>query len=400
MLPRPPRAGKRIFLEYIPFIWRTLKFTQKVTARNLLRQKRHFFMTITGIAGCTALMVAGFGLRDSLVDIAGTQFDEILKYDLQLLLTSTSNENVNEATQNQLSAFTNWGEFHTEAGAIITNEKRINAAIITPENTESFSLFINLRSRRTKQPVPFSADSVILTEKVAVDLGLAPGSRFTLENAAGIRATFTLSGITENYVGVNCYIGKAAYEHAFGPPLFKTIWVRTGLSKQSEQDALAAQFLSDSAIMSAEFTAQVQASFKRLLNSIGFVVIVLIAAAGALAVIVLYNLTNINIGERTREIATLRVLGFHQEEVAAYIFREITILSIVGAIVGLALGVPLHRFIIGVAENTDLMFGRRIGIIGFVASAVMTMIFSAAINWFMLKKIRGIDMATSMKVMD
>jgi putative ABC transport system permease protein len=396
MLPKTPRAGKRVFLEHIPAIWNRLKFIHKVTARNLIRQKRHFFMTITGIAGCTALMVAGFGLRDSLVDIARTQFEEILRYDCQLLLNSGD---LAAASQRELTEFTDYGAFHTEA-ALLLGKENVSATLITPENHSSLHLFINLRARKGKQPLVFSADSVILSEKAAAVLGLTVGSSFSIENAAGIRATFTLSGVTENYVGVNCYIGRSAYEREFGKTTFRTIWIHTGLSKSSEQDALAAKFLADSAVMSVEFTAQTQTSYTRLLDSIGFVVILLIAAAGALAMIVLYNLTNINISERTREIATLRVLGFHQEEAAAYIFREITVLSVIGAIIGLALGVPLHRFIIGVAENTDLMFGRRVGVFGFIAAFVMTMVFSFLINRVMLRKIRSISMIASMKATD
>jgi putative ABC transport system permease protein len=387
MLPRSPKAGKRVFLEYLP-IWKRLKFTHKLTARNLIRHKRHLFMSITGIAACTALMLAGFGLHDSMAGIARTQFEDIFIYNLQLSLSDESDKT--NMIPELLSAFSDWTFMRNESGAIIAGSERINALLITPKNASSFPDFINLRSRLMKMAIPFTDDSVILTESAAAALRLKLGDRFTLENSAGVRAALTLTGITENYVGVHCYLGPAAYERGFGVPEYKSIWVHTGPLKSAEQDALAQRLLANSAVMSVEFTSHTQEQYKRLLGSIGFVATILIAAAGALAALVLYSLTNIQITERTREIATLRVLGFHHEEVAAYIFREIAILSIVGMALGLVLGVFLHRFIISAAENTDLMFGRYISPLSFIFSAFIMLAVSAIVARFMLKKLRAL----------
>ncbi|MDR2534832.1 MAG: FtsX-like permease family protein [Treponema sp.] len=398
MIPRPPKSGKRIFLEYIPFIWNRMKFTHKVTARNLIRQKKHFFMTITGIAGCTALMVAGFGLRDSMIDIARTQFNDILQYDLQVELREDFRDETFREHPNLLNRRL---LLHSESGYIIKGNERLAIGILVPQNPETLPNFINLRDRRTKRPLLFSDTQVILTEKIAEQFNLKVGDTFTLENAKGLRGSFTLSGVTENYVGVTVYLGHRGYSNEFGGDLsYRTIFANTGAQEQTEQDRLIAAVLAAEAVMSADFMAQTQKSYNNLLNSIGFVVLVLIFAAGGLAMIVLYNLTNININERTREIATLRVLGFHRSEAAAYIFREITVLSIFGALAGLGLGIPLHRFIISVAENPDLMFGRNIAPLSFGLSALITLIFSAGVDLFMLKKLNNIKMADSMKAAD
>ncbi|MDR2446837.1 MAG: ABC transporter permease [Treponema sp.] len=395
MLPRAPKAGKRILLEYIGFIWKRMKFTHKVTARNLIRQKRHFFMTITGIAGCTALMVAGFGLRDSIVDIARTEFSDILLYDVRIELKSEAFDGIDSESR--------WIAVHSEAGFIKSGGERLRASLMIPQSADAFPDFINLKERKTKKALAFSEDSIVLTEKAAEQLGLNIGDAFVIEKANGKSGEFRLSGVTENYVGIYCYIGSAAYKSAFNQGdgeenlQFRTILAITGIHEERDQNVFTAKTLSNDAVMMLSFTSQTQVSYNNLLNSINFVVIILIVASGCLAMLVIYNLTNININERKREIATLRVLGFHQGEAAAYIFKEITTLSVIGAGAGLFLGVPLHRFIIGVAENADLMFGRDISGLGFALSGLITLLFSAAVDLLMLPKLRNIKMAESMK---
>ncbi|MDR0723290.1 MAG: FtsX-like permease family protein [Treponema sp.] len=399
LLPRPPQCGKRIFLEYLPWLWTRMRFTHKVTARNLIRQKKHFFMTVTGIAGCTALMVAAFGLRDSMIDIARTQFEEILRYDVQLDFS------LQEGAFPELPPgipLRRRLPIHSEAAVLSpgTDTKGSSISLVVPQNPEALGEYITLRDRKTRGSLPFSATSVVLTEKIAETWGLKLGDKVVLENAAGRRGSFTLSGITENYVGATVYLGPTVYTQEFGGTLvYQTLFAYTDPAG-ALQDELMADLLSHKEVSSVEFIPQVQASYTTLLDSIGFVVLVLIFAAGGLAMIVLYNLTNINITERTREIATLRVLGFRQAEAAAYIFREITLLSIIGAGVGLLLGIPLHRFIIGVAENADLMFGRRIAPLSFGFSAALTLVFSGGVDLLMLKKLGHITLADSLKAPD
>jgi putative ABC transport system permease protein len=393
MLPCPQKVGKRVFLEYLP-IWKHLQFIHRVNARNLIRQKSHSFMSITSIAACAALMLTGFGLRDSMVDIAYTQFEDIFIYNMQLGLSEESDKT--NAMPELLSAFSDWTFLHNESGLIIAGsgqgDMQVNTLLITPKNTNSLPNLINLRSRLTKKAIPFADHSVILTESAAAALNLRIGDHFTLENSAGTRATLTLTGITENYVGVHCYLGSAAYESSFGAPGYKTIWVHTGLLKPAEQAALVQRLLANSVVMSVEFTSQIQESYKRLLRSVSFVATILIAIASALAALVLYSLINRHMSERAREIATLRVLGFHHEETAAYMFREIAVLSIVGTATGLVLGIFLHRFIISAAKNIDLMFGPHISPFSFIFSTFITLACSTIIALFMLKKLRAINL--------
>jgi putative ABC transport system permease protein len=395
MLPRSPRAGKRIFLEHLPFIWQSMRFTYKVTARNILRYKKHFFMTVTGIAGCTALMVTGFGLRDSLTNIARTQFRDILKYDLRVELKDE------ETIPLGIIHLDNYAEMHSESGYAIAGDERLSVSLYVPKEASALPEYISLQDRKSKIPISFTGSSVALTEKTASLLNLKTGDSFILENAQGRRGEFTLTGITENYVGSYIYIGPEVFQEAFGASLlYDTLFAETGIKTEEGKDDLIRRLLSEDAVAEAEFTSHTQESYNNLLSSISYVVMVLIIAAGGLAMIVLYNLTNININERTKELATLRVLGFHQAEAAAYIFREITVLSIAGAAAGLLLGIPLHRFVIGVAENADLMFGRHISSMSFILSAAITLIFSGAVDLLMLKKIRNIKMAESMKAVD
>jgi putative ABC transport system permease protein len=402
MRPRAPKPGKRIFLEYITPLWRAMKFTHKVTARNLLRYKKHFFMTVTGIAGCTALMVTGFGLRDSIIDIARTQFEEILNYDLRIEL---EDEEMGEELRGILEGMSRgkggWMRLHSEAGTLRGTETDLGTTIYVPEDGEVLGDFITLRKRKNREPLLFSDSSVLLPEKMAGALNLKPGDPFILENSRGHTGTFILDGLTENYVGTSLYIGKEAWERVFGPPGgYGTLLVKGGPSQGAGQDYLMEEILACEGVAEAEFTEAFQSTFTSLLASISFVVVVIIFAAGALAGIVLYNLTNININERSRELATLRVLGFHHREAAAYIFREISVLSVFGAAGGLLLGFPLHRFVIGVAENVDLMFGRRISPLSLVLSGIITLVFSGIVDIFMAKKIRHIKMADSMKAVD
>ncbi len=407
MLPAAPKAGKRILLEYITPLWKRMKFTHKVTARNLFRQKRHFFMTITGISGCTALMVAGFGLRDSMVDIARTEFTDILLYDVRIEMNSGIEELENEA-DGEILHFTEdaplkkWAAVHSESGYMMKGGERVAAALMIPRGADTLREFVNLRDRSTKEALFFTEDSVVLTEKAANYFSLKAGDTFAIENAAGKRGEFTLTGVTENYVGVYCYIGSAAYHAAFPAANleFRTILAITDPMDAEAQDEFLAALLSSGDVMMASFTSQTQASYNNLLKSISAVVVILIFASGCLAMLVIYNLTNININERKREIAALRVLGFRQSEAAAYIFREITVLSIIGALAGLILGIPLHRFLISVAENADLMFGRSISLMSFILSALFTLAFSGGVDLLMLPKLRGIKMAESMKAVD
>jgi putative ABC transport system permease protein len=356
-------------------------------------------MTVTGIAGCTALMVTAFGIRDSLVDIARTQFSRIQRYDLRIELREGMN-----ASGELWDFLGRYGRGTALASGLVSvqhGRNRYAAEALSPEQGEALGEFITLANRKTGKALAFHDDAVIITEKTAELLGLEEGGELSLEDGAGKETRLTVTGITENYVGLPVYLGKKPWEKTFGAAeTFPVLLLKTGVAGRAAQDRAIAEFLSNPSIAGADFTASMQESWNRLLSSISFVVLVLIAAAGGLGGIVLFNLTNINITERRRELATLRVLGFRRGETALDIFREISILTIIGAAAGSVLGVPLHGFIISVAENPDLMFGRTISPLSFALSALFTLIFSALVDIVMLGKIKSINMAESLKSPD
>ena len=401
MVARAPKAGKRIFLERITFVWSRMKFTYKATARNLIRYKKHFYMTVIGISGCTALIVAGFGLRDSIGDIANTQFEEILKYDLIVKTDDTNkSDKVLEDFLNEPEKVKDHIKLFSEAGKVYLENESFATTIMVAEESTRLKKFINLRDRKSKNPITFNESSVVVTEKLAETLSIKVGDTFTLENGDGQKAKFVLTGITENYVGSYAYINKAAYAKAFDEVFsYDTLLIKTLIARTAQDTALV-EVLSADTTLSAEFMSQTKETYDNLLESINFIVIVLILAAGGLAIIVLYNLTNINIDERRKELATLKVLGFHNKEVAAYIYRETSILSLIGTGLGLFLGALLHTFIVKIGESVDLMFGRNISVMSFVLSALITLMFSGIVDVIMYKKLKNIEMVDSMKAID
>ncbi|MHA0856827.1 ABC transporter permease [Paenibacillus sp. CMAA1364] len=402
MLPRAPKAGKRIFLERIHFLWSRMKFTHKATARNLIRYKKHFFMTVIGIGGCTALIVTGFGLNDSVKSIANTQYDEIMKYDLLIGLDgSTSMDGVLNDFLNDKKLVNHHTEVFSETGEAKRKGQNTSTTIYVPTTSKELKEVIDLRERKGSHEIHFDDSAVVVTEMLANTLRIGVGDTFSLANADDESAEFKLTGIAENYVGSYVYINKSDYSRAYQKePDFNTLLVTTSTMDASQQESTITNILNDDAVSNAVFTAQTKKSFDSLVSSINSVVIVLIMAAGALAIIVLYNLTNINIEERRKELATLRVLGFHHKEVGWYIFRETTILSIIGTIVGLGLGVLLHDFVITTAGNTEMMFGQRISGLSFILSAVVTLMFTFIVDVIMYFKLKKIEMVDSMKAVD
>ena len=402
MLPMAPKAGKRILLERIKFIWSRLSFNYKATARNLFRYKKHFFMTVTGIAGCTALILTGFGLKDSLNCISDTQYDQLFKYDLTVYLKdNTTVEGLMEKLKDDSIGIENHTELHIESANVETKNGTIAINLFTGNEDTHLEDFITLRNRRTKALLQFDNNSVIITEKLAEILNVAAGDKLDIQNKDGTWGTLTISGITENYVGSYIYMGSSAYEEAYGSlPLINSIIASTSLKDSHQQDAAAERILANDSVSGISFISQTRGSFENLLSSINYIVAVIITAAGALAVIVLYNLTNININERRKELATLKVLGFHDREVAAYIYREIVLLTLIGTAAGLVLGVLLHLFVIANAESTDLMFGRNIKAISFLLSAAFTILFSVLVDFIMYNKLKDIEMVDSMKAVD
>ena len=404
MLPKAPKAGKRILLERIPFLWNHLKFSQKVTCRNIFRYKKRLYMTVIGIAGCTALLLTGFGLRDSINDIVEKQFFELYQYDATIVLKNgdvlAEKPEILEylSTSPDIKSYT---EVHTESGKVLFSAGSEKVNIYVPGDAAKLKEHIILRERLSGADVPFDDHSVVLTEKLCETLGLSVGDTFTLEDEAGQKGTLTLSGITENYVTAYCFISGGTYTSLFGKaPSFDHVIAKTAAQDVAGEDAIGKKLLAFDDITLVQFNSSIKSSFDNLIGNINYIVYVLIAAAGALAMIVLYNLTNINISERKKELATIKVLGFYEGEVARYIYRETTVLSILGTIVGFGFGIWLHSFVVRTAEVDAVMFGRVLYPKSFLLSAAVTMLFTVLVDLIMLPKIRGISMVESMKAND
>lgn len=396
MLPKAPKAGKRVFLERIPFIWKHLTFTHKVTARNLIRYKKRFFMTVIGIAGCTALLLTGFGMRDSIGDIVTKQFGEIAQYNLMVGLKNDRND---DAIRSVLETEATDSLYVQQTSVDVTGSGNTLAAnLFVPEDAESLPDFIVLRERRSGKTVPFSENGVVLTEKFAGKIGAKAGDTIRIQDGDGRTAQVKVDGITENYVYNYVYMAPSLYRASFGTdPSYNLITAKVTDDSKENRNAVSTELLKADGVASVSFTTDASKSFDDILKNIDYIVIVLIVSAGLLAFVVLYNLTNINITERQKEIATIKVLGFFDREVNAYIFRETGILSVIGTAAGLILGIFLHAFVVRTAEVDIVMFGRTISPMSYVLSALLTLVFSALVDVVMARKLRKIDMVESMK---
>ena len=407
MLPRAPKAGKRIVLERIGPLWRHLSFSWKVTFRNLFRYKKRFVMTVIGIAGCTALLLTGLGLSNAINDIIDKQFGEITKYNAVVTLA----DDLSSEEQRRIDDLLDDGSLVTAhtlamrqnmlAGGPDEQDKRME--LVVPEDPASFDRFVALNTRVGHHPVKLDDDGLVLTEKLAAELGVRAGDAVTLTeqdaigNATGTSYEATVTGIVENYVYHYAYMGPALYEQLMGKaPDYRTVLAVTtsdpDLRVQFSNDLLAA-----GGVKTVAYNDETIDAYRDMMSSVNMIVVVLVTAAAALAFIVLYNLTNINITERMREIATLKVLGFTPREMNAYIFREIFLLAAIGCAVGLVLGVWMEGFVVVTAEVDQIMFGRAIHPASFLLAFLLTMLFTVLVMLAMRGKLRCIDMVESLK---
>jgi putative ABC transport system permease protein len=397
MLPKAPKPGKRVLLERITPLWKHMKFTHKVTVRNLLRYKKRFFMTIVGIAGCTALLLTGFGLSNSINDILDKQYGELNRYDMLVMCKDGSAVN-DDDLQNALAGTDCQVAVHQESCDITADDKTLEAYLFVPEDTDMLSEVLTLRERKSGNPLTLSDDSIILTEKAAETMGLSVGDTLTLQRSDGDPVTLTVGGIAENYVYTYVYMTPEQYERLFGMSAeYQVLLVTMSGMDEEAQTALGESVLDCENVSMITLVSSIQTSFRNMVVSIDYIVLVLIICAGLLAFVVLYNLMNINITERQRELATIKVLGFYEGEVGAYVYRETLILSLLGTALGLFLGIFLHAFVVRTAEVDVAMFGRDIYPMSFVYAALLTMLFSVLVCLVMFPKLRKIDMVESLK---
>ncbi|MEG0291201.1 MAG: FtsX-like permease family protein [Anaerovoracaceae bacterium] len=390
LLPKAPVAGKRILLERLTPIWSRLKFTRKVTLRNLFRYKKRFLMTIIGVAGCFALLVTGFGVKDSISDIVKLQYDSIYKYDFFVLLK-------NDEFKPSDKYIANYSIAQEKSAEIKTDQGEEDISIFVPEDTRTLEKYVDLRERKTGAELTITDDSVIVTEKVCESLGIKIGDKVELD-LNGQAKNLVVSGISENYVSSYIYMSPNMYKNVFKvSPKYNIMLAKGNFKEKNSNEDISTYLLKQKDVNYVMASENIKNTFEDSVKNINYIVLVLILAAGGLAVIVLYNLTNVNICERKKELATIKVLGFYEKEVDSYVFREINLLSYIGIVFGIPVGIALHQFVIKTAEVGGIMFGRTIEPLSFVYSAIITVGFTLLVNVIMKKRIKSIDMVESMK---
>lgn len=405
MRPKAPKNGKRILLERIGFIWDKIGFIWKVTLRNIFRYKKRFLMTVLGISGCTALILTGFGVRDSIQMIVDVQFGELNKY--SMTVSYDSDEKTEDI--NKLKSFVS-GEngveeiamFHNQNAKVMINNKEKEVTVIIPENKNTFKEFITLRDRKNHTPVKLSDNGIVISEKAARNLDVKVGDKVKILNEKDVSAEAVISGITENYVNHYVYMTNEYYEKLYNRKAEsnRIYGVLNDNITLDQEDKMASRIIDTTCANGTVFTTGIKDGFSDTIKSLNYVVLLMIISAGALAFVVLYNLSNVNISERIREIATIKVLGFYDKEVSAYIYRENVILTLIGAIVGLGLGKILHQFIMITVEVENMMFGRLINPISYVVAFILTIVMGVIVNLVMNRKLKKVEMVESLKSVD
>lgn len=401
MRPAAPKSGKRVLMERIGFLWKRLSFSQKATIRNLIRYKKRFFMTIFGIGGCMALLIVGFGLRDSIIHIAEIQYNQIQLYDAMLSLHSDASKEDREKLEEYLgeqSEIENAVATFMKSVDVVQNEVTRTAYLVVPESNSELSQYIKFQSRTSDETYALSDDSVIITEQMANALNVKEGDEIVLKSGEESEKTVTVGHITENYMMHYVYMTKDLYKQLYEEePSYDMMLIDLAEDQVENEEAIGRTILDQPAAYAMTYVSTNRETIEQMLGSLNIVIVVLIISAGLLAFVVLYNLNNINITERRRELATLKVLGFYDSEVAAYVYRENIWLTLIGAGFGVFLGMILHQFVIVTVEVDMVMFGRQVAVISYIMSAGLTCLFSLLVNYSMYYKLKKIDMVESLK---
>ena len=402
MRPPSPKEGKRILLERVTLIWKHLNFTWKSAIRNLFRYKKRFFMTIAGIGGCMALMVVGFGIRDSIMCIGTIQYQEIQVYDGMIYLSSSVTEDQIQQIQDAMDGMDKMDryiemEMTREPVSVSIDGSTEDVYLCVPEDKDAIEDFMNFRSRTTGEVYHIQEEGVILTEKMANTLDVSSGDTIYL-GADGSEKEVIVTAVCENYMEHYVYMSPELYQELYGKaPEYNSILFDLKDASAQELSQAGEELLKYDGVMNVTYTNSIEDQLNTMLQSLDLVIVVLIVSAGLLAFVVLYNLNNINITERRRELATLKVLGFYDTEVSSYVYRENIMLTIFSIVVGIVLGALLHRFVITTVEVDAVMFGRVVKWQSYLYSALFTTAFSLFVNWVMYYKLKKIDMVESLK---
>lgn len=404
MRPKAPKMGKRVLLEKIPFIWKRLNFSRKVTIRNIFRYKKRFLMTIIGITGCTALILVGFGLGDSIRSILPTQYEKIFNYNLQINLKNGLEEEQKQAYVEKLvnqPQIQKAVEIYMQSTTVKKEEKKEDVQIIVAKEEEQLEGIINRIDKKTKEKVELKQNEICITDKVAELIGAKQGDTIVLQEGNQKEREVKIANVVENYISHYIYMTKETYE-ALYEEKYQTNVILTKNVKinEEEEDKLATQIMQEKEVAAITQIANNMKVLDDTMKSLNYVVVVLIVLAGLLAFVVLYNLSNVNISERIRELATIKVLGFYDKEVYSYVTRETVLLTIIGIAFGLIGGYFLSSFIMGTCETNMLRFSKQIQPISYVYASAITVIFTMIVNlvtYFALKKINMIESLKSIE---
>lgn len=401
MRPPAPKQGQRVLLERVPFIWKRLNFSWKASVRNLVRYKKRLFMTVFGIGGCMALMLVGFGLKDSIFAIVDIQYDQIQLYDGNIILTDDADDEEKAAILTELendSIVSGAAEGMLTQTSVGNGSEWHDVYLDVPKDVDEFSDFVVLKDRVTDEKYNLTDDGAVLTEKMAKELEVEPGDTVTIRDEDKGDLEVKITAVCENYMGHYLYMTPGLYEKVYGEtPSYNSIIYKTADRITSEAERVGEEMLKLPGSLSVSYTTDLKEQVDNMLGALDSVIAVLIISAGMLAFVVLYNLNNINITERQRELATLKVLGFYNSEVTAYVYRENIVLTFFGVLFGMILGKILHRFIIVTVEIESVMFGRNIDVSSFVYSFLLTVLFSCLVNGVMYFKLKKINMVESLK---
>ena len=399
MRPKPPKTGKKIFLERLTFLWKRMSFTQKVTARNLFRYKQRLFMTVIGIAVCTGLIVTGFGIREGITGSAELQFTQIYKYDMQATLNTDLNNAEMQALKSKVDATDNMNSVlftYTTNGTVkggSTGEQ--DFYLVVPENKDSLGKYIELI--KNNKTFNLTDSGVVITEQLAGLIHKQAGDtiNITVDNKT---SKVKIAAVTKHYIQHYIYMSPAYYQKTVGSELkFNRFYGMLNDTSESAEDNTTKVLTGMRHIESASYKNRVHFDYSTSMGSINSVIIILIISAGVLAFVVIYNLINININERKRELATIKLLGFYNKELAAYIYKENTILTIIGALTGVIVGILMNRIVLSVVETSGMMFLKTISPIYLIYSVLITIAFSFIVNIFMYREFGKIDMIESLK---
>lgn len=400
MRPKAPKVGKRVFLEYLPFLWKRLKFLQKVSLRNIFRYKKRFFMMILGISGCTALLVTGFGVRDSVTNVANQQYTEIQIFDVSV----TCQKPVDAAMVQELKAMmpekiSAYGFAMEKTVDLEVDGERKAISLVAAEDAKTMEPFLNLHTQKD-EPLSYPGKGeAVISHKIAKTYGVKVGDEILLQDGDRKELRVTVSGIFENFVYDYVYVAVETYEEQMGEaPEYKTVYINA--AEGQDAHLLGTSLMNMKNAVTVNVSQDFLERFSSMMQSMNLIVFVIILCAAGLAFIVLYNLTNINITERMREIATIKVLGFYEKETSSYVFRENLMLTFFGALLGLVLGKLLHTFVMGQIKIDAVTFDVQVLPVSYLYSVVLTLVFALFVNQMMKKKIDGISMTESLKSVD